>query len=139
VGWILLLAGQAAHVAEAGQDERRQGGLGTAGENRVGRAATNDLGALTERVGTGCAGGDHGEVDSAETKADRQLAAGRVGENAGNEPRCHATGTAFEQRLLLLRDAADVADGRAEDNPDPLVRVGADEIRVFHGLLGGGQ
>jgi hypothetical protein len=55
---VLLLGGETAHGAEAGQDQRVHAGLGAAGEDDVGIAAADDLRALPDRVRSGRAGGD---------------------------------------------------------------------------------
>ena len=50
---VLVLGDEAAHRAEAGEDQRMDARLGPAGENGVGVAAADQLGAFADRVRAG--------------------------------------------------------------------------------------
>ena len=132
---VLVLGGKAAHRGEAGQDQRVDAGLGAAGEDRVGVAAPDRLGALPHRMRAGRAGRDRRVVRPADAERDRELAARRVDEHVRDEVRRDAVGAAVAERVGLLDDSDQAADRRAEDDPDP-VRVEAVQARVGERLLG---
>ncbi len=84
---MLVLDRQAAHRAEAGQDQRVHAGLGAAGEDDVRVASADDLGSLADGVRPGRAGRDGRVVRAAHAERDRDLAARRVDEHARDEVR----------------------------------------------------
>ena len=89
---MLVLGGEPAHRAEAGQDQRVHAGLGAAGEDDVGVAPADDLGSLAHGVRPGRAGRDWRVVRAAHAERDRDLAARRVDEHARDEVRRDAVG-----------------------------------------------
>ena len=115
---ILVLRDEAAHRAEPGQDQRMDARLGAAGENRVGRTAPNQLGALAHGMGARCAGGHRRVVRAAKAERDRDLTARGVDEHARDEERRHTVGSALPEDVRLLHDPRQVADRRADDDAD---------------------
>ena len=135
---MLLLRGQSSHRGEAGQDQRVDAGLGPAGEDRVGVAATDDLGPLPHRVRARGAGRDRRVVRPLDPERDRELPARRVDEHVRDEVRRDPVRPALSHHFALLHDPNEAADRRAEEDPDPH-RVVAVQARVGDRLFGGGE
>src|SRR5439155_15466876 len=89
-----------------------------AGEHCVGVAALDDLRPFADGMRAGRARRDDRVVEPLDAERDRELAAGGVDEHVGEEVRRHAVWSALAQDLLLLEDAVDAADRRAEDDAD---------------------
>ena len=90
-------------AAEAGEDERVHAGLGAAGEHGVRVAATDDLRSLADGVRTGRAGETRRVVRAPDPERDRELAARRVDEHAGEEVRRDPVGAALAHRVAPAR------------------------------------
>ena len=97
---VLVLGDEAAHRAEAGEDQRVDARLRAAREHGVGVAAADQLGALADRVRAGRAGRDRRVVRAADAERDRDLAARRVDEHARDEERRDAVGAALAQHVV---------------------------------------
>ena len=115
---VLVLGGEAAHRAEAGEDQRVHAGLGAAGEHRVGVAPPDDLGTLAHRVRAGRAGGDRRVVRALQPEGDSELATGGVHQHARQEVRRDSGRAPLLKDLVLLHDPEEAADRRAECDPD---------------------
>ena len=127
---MLLLGDEAAHRAEAGEDQRVDARLGAAREHRVGVAALDQLRRLADRVRAGGARGHGRVVRAAEAERDRELPARGVDEHARDERRRDAARPALAQHLGLLHDPEEAADRGAEEDADPAGLVHALERRV---------
>ncbi len=108
--------------------------LGAAGDDRVGVAAADDLGALADRVRAGRAGGHGRVVRPAHAERDRELPRRGVHEHVREEVRRDTVVAALGEDRVLLDDPDDAADRGAEHDPDAR-RIGHLEARVGHRLL----
>jgi hypothetical protein len=84
---VLILGGEAAHVREAREDERVDARLRPAGEDDVGGAVPDELGALADRVRPGRACRDDRVVRAPHAELDRDLPARRVDQDVLDEAR----------------------------------------------------
>ena len=78
-----------ARGAEAGQPQRREGGLGAVGDNHVGHAPLQVHHGVTDGVVAGGAGRDRREVRSLQAVAQRDLPRGQVDDDGRDEERAH--------------------------------------------------
>ena len=114
-----LLSGEAAHGAEAGEDQRMHARLGAAGKHRVGIASADDLG-LAHCVRAGRAGGDRRVVGALEPE---EIASWPLAESTRTLGRkCGETRSrsALLQDLVLLHDPEEAADRGTERDADPV-------------------
>ena len=92
--------------------------LGAAGEDHVGVAALDQLGALPDCVRARRTCGDDRVVGAADPERDRHLSARRIDEDVRQEERRDAVGAALAHHVRLLDDPHHAADRRAEHDPD---------------------
>src|SRR5581483_5171540 len=131
---MLVLGGEAAHGAEAGENQRMETGLAAAREDGVGVPPTDQLGRLADGGRPGRAGGDRRVVGPADAEVERDLPAGGVDEHARDEVRRHPVGAALAEDVVLLGDPDQAADRGSEQDPDPGRLVGAVEAGVCNRL-----
>ena len=125
---------QAAHRAEAGQDQRVDAALRAAGDHGVRVAPPDQLGPLADRVRARRAGRHDGVVRPADAELDGELAARRVDEHVGEEGRRHPVRPPLAQHVVLAHELVEAADAVADHDPHPL-GVEAVHPRVVHRLL----
>ena len=110
--------------------------LGPAGEDDVGVAVSDELGALADRVRAGGAGGDDGVVGPPHPQLDRDLPARGVDEDVGEERRRDPVRPSLAQDVVLAHQLVETADAVPHDHADAL-GVEAVEVGVLGRLLRG--
>ena len=130
------VARERTHAPEGGDAQRRQRGLGAAGDDDVGGAALDHPHPFADRVGAGRAGRGDAESGPVNAEPDRDCAGGRVGHHHRDEVRRDAALAAGEERLALLLQGDQAADAGAEDHRDA-VGVAVGERSLGRRLVGG--
>ena len=98
-----------AEVAVAGQDDGRDGGVGTAGEHRVGAPGADQPERGADGVGAGGAGGAGRRRRAAQLQRAGDRGAGGVGQRERDHERADAVGAALEVRAVGLVERAHAA------------------------------
>ena len=133
---MLLLRHEAAHRAEAGEDQRMEAGFGAARERGVRVTTPDQFRRFADRMRSGSARRDGCVVRPAKAERDRELPARGVDEDARDEGRGDPGRPALPQHVGLLHDPEEAADRRAEEDPHPARVVDAVELRIAHRLPG---
>ena len=129
---------EAAHHAEAREDQRVDAALGASREDHVRIPVPDQLRALADRVRAGGAGGDDRVVRPAQAELDRDLPARRVDEDVGEERRRDPVRPSLPQDVVLAHQLVEAADAVPHDDADAL-GVEAVETGVLDRLLRGGE
>ena len=123
---FFVFGNEAAHGAEAAEEQRVDARLGTPCQHYVGGLAADELGSQTDCMCTGGTRRDNCVVRAADPERDRDLAAGRVGQNVGQEGRGNVGWTALSEDVVLASELAEAADARAQDDADTVRPVAVD-------------
>ena len=127
-----------AQGGEAGEEERRQGRFGAAGDHDVGVAAADNLGCLADGAGAGSAGGDDGHVGPESAGKNGDLAGDRVRQDVGEEKGADTAVALAQEEVALLVEEDVTAGAGAEDDaclrPEGQMRL---EAGIGHGFEGG--
>jgi hypothetical protein len=130
----LVSGGEGLGGREARDREPRGRRLRAAGHDDVGLARADGEHRHPDRVARGRARARGREGGPEEPEADRDLAADGVGHDLRDEVRAHAARPALEQAEVLLLDAGDPADPRADDRAEAFALLLRDGREVETGI-----
>ena len=136
-GGQLVACRERASSGEAGHGHLADRRFGAAGEHDVGVAAADRFGGEAERVGGAGAGGDGGEIGSARTERDADLAARHVRQHHRDHEGRNALGSAGIEDAELRFGGDDPADPGADHHAGAVGAFEVAESGVPHGLVGG--
>src|SRR6266481_9986012 len=111
--------------ANWGSSERR---LGASGDNDIGEIVANVTERFSNRYRSAGATVRIGSADAAKSKIDRDVRMSRTAEYLHRQRRLNSARTFFQKSNVLLFRFANAAQGRAEANPDPVLRF---VVRIF--------
>ena len=112
------------HRRERADRKRQDGRLRTAGHHDVGLAATDELGALADRVRARRAGGDVRQARAAKVELHRDLRGAGVRHEHGHQERREPRRTALFHQQNLVDEGLDPAHAGRDRDPDA-VAVGS--------------
>ena len=139
---VVVAGREGPHGAEAADGERRDRGLGAAGDHDVRVAVLDGPHGLADGVSARRAGRHRGPVRPLGAEEDADLARGHVDDHLRHEERADAAHALLRRRRALVSSkTADAADAGADDDPDPLgvLRSSISRPELLERHLGGGD
>ena len=120
---VVVAGRQGAHRGETADERLEDAGLRAARDHDVGVAPADDLARLTQSMAAGGARRDHREVGSGHPELDRDHAGPGIRDAHRDEERADPVRAAQRVRGEPIRERADAAQTRPEDDPGPLCQL----------------
>ncbi len=137
---LLVVAGERAHVGEAGDRGGRQAALGAAGDHDIDFAALDHVDGVDKGLDAGRAGCDGGHCRAMDPELHRHLATRHVRREEGDQERADPLGALLREGVDLVLDRRDATAAGVDHDANAVgVLISDLEIRLLQRLARGGH